>query len=151
MSTIRAKVVCILRNVDRILLMQITDAYDGKTFLIPPGGGVEFGERLDDAVVREVFEEVGLRLLPPKRLGMLESLFHFAGKPEHELIFVYHADCDDASLCASSEVPITESNGNLFTARWYTLAEVAATGLPLVPQGLAELLASAAPMPTAKL
>ena len=143
MNSIRAKVVCVLRSAQRFLLLQITDPHDGRQMLIPPGGGVEFGERLDDAVVREVFEEVGLRIAPPRRLGMLENLFSFAGKPEHELFFVYEADCPDAELCAQTEVTITESNGNLFTGRWFTLDEMGASGLMLVPDGLLELLATA--------
>lgn len=143
MSSIRAKVVCVLRSAQRFLLLQITDPHDGRQMLIPPGGGVEFGERLDEAVVREVFEEVGLRIATPRRLGMLENLFSFAGKPEHELIFVYEADCPDAELCAQTEVTITESNGNLFTGRWFTLDEAGASGLMLVPDGLLDLLATA--------
>ena len=140
MSSIRAKVVCVLRNADRMLLMRITDPHDGRQMLIPPGGGVEFGERLDEAVVREVFEEVGIRIPTPRRLGMVENLFSFAGKPEHELIFIYEAECPDARLCALEEVAITESNGNIFAAHWLTLDDVAATGLQLVPDGLFERL-----------
>lgn len=140
MGSIRAKVVCVLRNAERFLLMRITDPHDGRQMLIPPGGGVEFGERLDEAVVREVFEEVGIRIAPPKRLGMLENVFSFAGKPEHELIFVYEAPCPDAKLCARAEITITESNGNLFPAGWYTLDEVTASATKLVPDGLFELL-----------
>jgi len=129
-------------------LMRITDPHDGRQMLIPPGGGVEFGERLDEAVVREVFEEVGLRISAPRRLGMLENIFSFAGKPEHELIFVYECECPDARLCAQAEVVITESNGHIFTGLWLTLEEAPATGSQLVPDGLLQLLAadsSAAP------
>ena len=140
MPTIRAKVVCVLRDARRVLLMRITDPHDGRQMLIPPGGGVEFGERLDDAVVREVFEEVGLRIERPRRLGMLENVFSFAGKPEHELIFVYDAPCSDVRLCAQTEVAITESNGHVFTGQWVTLEEVATSALQLVPDGLFELL-----------
>jgi ADP-ribose pyrophosphatase YjhB (NUDIX family) len=140
MGSIRAKVVCVLRNAGRFLLMRITDPHDGRQMLIPPGGGVEFGERLDDAVVREVLEEVGLQISAPRRLGMLENIFSFAGKPEHELIFVYECQCPDARLCAQAEVTITESNGHVFTGVWLTLEEAAATGLQTVPDGLIELL-----------
>ena len=140
MSSIRAKVVCLLRNGERILLIRITDPHDGRAFLIPPGGGVEFGETLEQAVVREVEEELGLRIAAPKRLAMFENIFRYANKPEHELVFVYEADCDDAAMCARDEVIVTESNGHQFTARWYALADVVSSGLPLFPEGLIGLL-----------
>jgi len=140
MSSIRAKIVCLLRNADRILLLHITDPYDGREFLIPPGGGVEFGETLEQAVVREIAEEVGIRIVSPRRLGMFENIFRYNGRPEHELVFVYEAECSDRELCAKQEITITESNGNLFAARWYTHSESLATGLSLFPEGLRELL-----------
>lgn len=140
MSSIRAKVVCLLRNDDRILLLHITDPYDGRAFLIPPGGGVEFGETLEQAVVREVQEELGLRIAGPKRLAMFENMFRYANKPEHELVFVYEADCNDEAMCAQNEVTVTESNGNLFTARWYAHSKIIASGLPLFPEGLLGLI-----------
>lgn len=142
MSSIRAKVVCLLRNGDRVLLLRITDPYDGREFLIPPGGGVEFGETLEQAAVREIAEEVGLRIASPHRLGMFENIFRYNDKPEHELVFVYEAECSDLELCEKQEITITESNGNQFAARWYTHSESLATGLSLFPEGLRELLAA---------
>ncbi|WP_254509126.1 NUDIX hydrolase [Anatilimnocola floriformis] len=140
MKFIRAKVVCILRNADRLLLIRATDPHDGRSFLIPPGGGVEFGETLEHAVRREIFEEVGIELSQVTRLAMSENIFQFAGRPEHELVFVYEAQCHDAVVCAQDEMVIRESNGETLPARWYTLTEVIGSGLPLFPDGLAELL-----------
>ena len=140
MGKIRAKVVCVLWNAGRMLLIQATDPHDGRKFLLPPGGGVEFGEKLDDAVQREMLEEVGLKLPHANRLGMLENMFHFAGRLEHELVFVYEANCDDAKLAERDEVEITESNGEVLHARWYSPSDVAATRLPVFPDGLIRLL-----------
>jgi len=123
-----------------MLLIRATDPYDGRCFLLPPGGGVEFGETLDRAILREISEELGLQLPSPRRLGMLESIFQFAGRTEHELVFVYEAECNDPAIGASEEIFITESNGERLPARWYTLSDVAATGLPLFPEGLLDLL-----------
>ncbi len=142
MASIRAKVVCVLRDCDRMLLIRVTDPHDGKSFLLPPGGGVEFGETLDQAVAREIFEEVGVRLAGAKRLGMLENIFQYAGCMEHELVFIHEAECDEPAVCARDELVITESNGEKLPARWYTLSEVAATGLPVFPNGLLRLLSA---------
>ncbi len=34
-----------------------------------PGGGIEFGEQLQDALQREVFEEIGLQVIPERVVG----------------------------------------------------------------------------------
>lgn len=74
MSTIRPKVVCVLWHAERMLLIRATDPHDGRSFLLPPGGGVEFGETIDDAIRRELFEELGIQIENPRRLGMLENV-----------------------------------------------------------------------------
>ena len=117
MNSIRAKVVCVLRNAERMLLICATDPHDGQSFLLPPGGGVEFGETLESAVRRELFEEVGIQLPAVRRVGMLETFFKFAGRPEHELVFVYEAECDAPDLCDRDAIEIIESNGERLPAR----------------------------------
>lgn len=140
MNAIRVKVVCVLWNSGRMLLIHATDPHDGSSILLPPGGGVEFGETLKEAVLREIFEEVRVRLPEVKRLGMFESMFQFNGRMEHELVFVYEADCDDHRFGAKDEIEIEESNGERLPARWYTISEAIATELPLFPDGLLEQL-----------
>ena len=140
MNAIRPKVVCLLRYSGRVLLMQVTDPHDGQSFLLPPGGGVEFGELIDDAIRRELQEELGVQIDFPRRLGMLENVFEFAGRQEHELVFVYDAECPAAALYEADELVITESNGETFLVRWYTRPDITASGLPVFPEGLLALL-----------
>lgn len=146
MSRVRVKVVCVLRNAGRVLLTHAVDSHDGRRFLLPPGGGVEFRERLDDAIRRELLEELNVAIPSPKRVGLVESLFHYSGVEEHELVFVYEAECDDPTIVALDEVPVLESDGQILEARWYTPEEARGTGLPIFPEGLLELLSD----PTSK-
>lgn len=43
-----------------------------KGYWTPPGGGVEAGETVEEAIVREVFEETNMRVLKQKIIGSLE-------------------------------------------------------------------------------
>jgi ADP-ribose pyrophosphatase YjhB (NUDIX family) len=52
-----------------------------------PGGLVETGETLDDAVRREVFEETGLRVQPVEMLGIFERIMRDAkGRAEYHYV-----------------------------------------------------------------
>lgn len=55
------------------------------------GGGIEFGERRRDAAIREVEEELGVRLETVTEVGVTESIFEVDGEPRHEIVFVYWA------------------------------------------------------------
>jgi ADP-ribose pyrophosphatase YjhB (NUDIX family) len=50
----------VIRRDDRVLLCRISPGYPASGIWTMPGGGIEFGEAPDVAVVREVEEETGL-------------------------------------------------------------------------------------------
>jgi len=54
-------------------------------FWTPPGGGVEFGESLEEALVREVKEEVGLDV----EIGELRYVLDFIRPPLHAVSFYF--------------------------------------------------------------
>lgn len=54
-----------------------------------PGGLVETGERLEDAVRREILEETGLRVEPVRRFDIFERIMlDSAGKAEYHYLLV---------------------------------------------------------------
>lgn len=62
----------VIQNNAVLLLRHADGRYD------LPGGGVNLGERLEAAVIREVKEETGLEVGAPELVGVAESLFHAA-------------------------------------------------------------------------
>ncbi len=55
----------------KILLVKEKLVRNGKEMVIYdfPGGGIEPGESLQEAVVREVFEEIGIQIVPERIVG----------------------------------------------------------------------------------
>ncbi|BBP58355.1 NUDIX hydrolase [Pseudomonas sp. St316] len=139
---IRPLALCVFHHQGKILVNQFYDAIKKQTFFRPVGGGIEFGERSHDAIVREVQEELGASISDLRLIGTLESIFTYAGKPGHEIVQVYDARFDDADLYEKPWLEGFESNGASFRATWCSSASFTAIS-PLVPEGLYDLLKSA--------
>lgn len=73
----------------------------GKSRYYFPGGHVEFGEAADDALARELKEELGAKIDNMEFIGFVENVFNQDKKDHHELNLVFKARIDglpDASL-----------------------------------------------------
>jgi 8-oxo-dGTP diphosphatase len=70
-----------------------------------PGGGVEVGETLAEAVVREVREETGLLVEPTRFLGYADAINHDdAGRVQfHYVIMHFEARLLGGELCAGDD------------------------------------------------
>jgi ADP-ribose pyrophosphatase YjhB (NUDIX family) len=136
---IRVLALAIIWRGDELLLMKGHDPTKRQTFYRPLGGGVEFGERARDAVIREFAEELGAELVNIRALGTLENIFTFDGVPGHEIILLLEAEFADNTLYARDDLVIIEPNARLPTA-WKRLADLTAE-TPLYPDGLRNLLA----------
>lgn len=66
----------------------------GKKYYFFPGGHVEFGESAKEALVRELKEELGLKIKKSNFIGGSEHLFTEDGKKHHEINLVFDVKID---------------------------------------------------------
>ncbi|MBD8708661.1 NUDIX hydrolase [Pseudomonas sp. CFBP 13711] len=138
---IRNIAICVFHHQGKILVNAFPDPVKQQTLFRPLGGGIEFGERSADAIVREIREELNLPIRNVRLLGTLESLFTYLGNPGHEVVQVYDAEFADPELYEQNGLEGQEGNGERFTAVWLDSVELSHDGV-LVPEGLHELLRS---------
>ncbi len=78
------------------------------------GGGVKFSERIEDALIREMAEEYGVRPLEYSFLGFDEAMREHDGKPTHWLAFRYKVLVMRDQVCNNEPEKIDEIG-------WFTL------------------------------
>ena len=138
---IRPIVICVFSFNGRVLIAEGYDPTKRQIFYRPLGGGIEFGELSQDALVREIREELDTAVTNLHYLATLENIFTFDGRPGHEIVQVYDGQFVDESLYHCPVIKGREENGQRFTAFWKSLSDfMGKKAPPLYPNGLLELL-----------
>lgn len=136
---IRPLALCVFHHQGKILVNQFYDAVSNQMIFRPIGGGIEFGEKSRDAIVREVQEELNVSISDVQLIGTLENIFTYMGEPGHEIVQVYDAKFDDADLYEKPWLDGCESDGATFRATWCSSSSFTGASA-LVPEGLYDLL-----------
>ncbi len=131
--------VAILRRRDEILVSPVPDHVKGITGWRAPGGGIESGERAEEAVVREIREELGVTVIDPQQLATIDNVFVYLGRAGHELVHVYAVAFEDDRLYEIDRFECVESGGVPFACVWRPISAFGPAA-PLYPEGLLSLL-----------
>jgi len=129
----------ILTPENEVLLLRIHLPHDKERFWwITPGGGRELGEAVEDALKRELQEELGLN---DYAVGPLvwrrQHTFNWAGKRirQSERYHIVHTDRFEPLMSDPDEVKVLDC------FRWWPVAELANSGEFLTPFSLADIVA----------
>jgi ADP-ribose pyrophosphatase YjhB (NUDIX family) len=138
-STIRPLALGVIWRKNALLVFEGHDDVKGETFYRPLGGGIEFGELSEDALVREFREELGAEVVVKELVGVLENVFGWQAQPGHEIVFLYTAEFAEPGFYERDEMKILDDPA---TARWVDLQDFRDGSKVLYPKGLTELLSS---------
>jgi 8-oxo-dGTP diphosphatase len=106
---------------DRILLIGHRGLVQDALYWSPPGGGVQFGERTRDALIREVREETGLTA----RVGSFMFYKEFIAPPLHAIEMYYlieNQEMPPLDLGSDPELPLQSQS--IEELRQVTLSEI---------------------------
>lgn len=135
----RVVALCLLQHNDRLLLQEFWHEFEQYTYYRPPGGGIEHGERAEEAVRREMREELDTEVENVQLLEIFENLFHYGERQHHEIVFLFRARPVGERLFADDRVAITD-NGNLRTGVWMPIPKLLRQEVVLYPTTLRERL-----------
>jgi 8-oxo-dGTP diphosphatase len=132
----------IVINYDKILLNEFGN---GKYYNIP-GGGVEPGETVKQAVVREIFEESGLEVTVGDLIYVLEyepnnCNFIYGTKPQISLVFRCFLKGDD-KIKSPSVPDVNPDNAEITSAaKWIEISDLGGINyLPYIHEELMEYI-----------
>ncbi len=135
----------VLDTEDRLLLFDTRDPTEPGlgTWWELPGGGLEPGEGIAEAAVRELFEETGL-VVRPDQLGTPSwrrvASFRYRGERrlQHESVLVVRLDAPAPALDTSHRTGFEAEDYP--GARWWQVADVIGSSERFYPGRLPELL-----------
>lgn len=136
----RAGRVIVLDPEDRVLLFRYDDGPPNGRHWCTPGGGLNDGEDYPAGARRELAEETGwtdVTLGPEVHERTLTMEYEDAIVRQHERFFLGRVEVARRSL---GEVASMHASDGIAEARWWTLAEMDATGEAIWPPGLAALI-----------
>ena len=135
---VRASVLCAFKHNDRILISEGYDPVKNEKFHRLLGGGIEFGEKSDIALQREITEELGAKIKDLKYLGTIENIFTWEGRDGHEILLIYDAQFDDNEFYNKEYLDVLDRKDA--KVYWKKLTDFSLRKDILYPPGLLELL-----------
>jgi len=138
--------ILLLNRENKVLLFRFENASDSnsqRVLWLTPGGAVDPGESFEEAAIRELYEEVGLRITDPgprihHRYGQ-----HTAISGEQwiadEQYFLLRVDALEIDRTNWTE----EEKKNMTAHHWWTAEELSTSTAEIVPANLTEILIKA--------
>jgi ADP-ribose pyrophosphatase YjhB (NUDIX family) len=128
----RIKAMCIFTHSGKLLATKGYDKNKDETYYRLVGGSVNFGEKSEDGIRREIREELQCDVENITFSKVIENIFTYEGKDGHEIVFLYRGDLSDKGLYEKEKIHIVEPYGE-FDAEWILVSDVLSEKVKLYP------------------
>lgn len=133
---IRPKVAAIIKNENRLLVCEVLDEEGKLKGWSPLGGGIEFGETCQEAIKREMREELGCEIEILGEPIVCENLYQYEGNQGHELVMGFHIQIKNTDIYAKKRFQIQEDEGSFHWVEWIELEDFYSKKEKLFPLNL---------------
>lgn len=131
-SKIVIKAIAVFTHNGKTLAAKGYDEKAGDTFYRGIGGSVHFREMSEEAMRREVKEELGCDVENLELITVAENAFTFNGEDRHQIIFLYKGDLSNKELYKQEKIHIIEPYSQ-FEAEWISIEDVLSGKIKLYP------------------
>ncbi len=134
---IRVKALGLVWRGGKLLAAEVYDDAGRIKGVRPLGGGVEFGETAERAVIREFKEELGIDVTLTGDPFFFENIYVHEGAPGHEVLILFDVVLPDGALSGETRIVFREDHGEPGVAGWFDPDDLDGPGRPeLYPAGL---------------
>lgn len=138
--SIRVAARCLFRHKGQILAISAQDPDKPEPHYGMPGGGVKFGETSEQALRREMREELGAEVTHLDLLLVSEEIFKVQGRTYHSIVFLYEGRFADPGFYARPVIPYVEGPEPRAKATWMPILTFVSGEKRLLPERLVEIL-----------
>lgn len=139
-QAIRVAARCLFRHRGQILTICSQDPDKPEPHYGVPGGGVEFGETAEQALRREMREEIGAEITGLDLLAVSEEIHEVQGQPSHSIVFLYEGRFADLSFYDRPVISYVEGSEPRAEATWIPISAFVSGTKRLLPERLVEIL-----------
>ncbi|MEJ8801903.1 NUDIX domain-containing protein [Pontibacter sp. H249] len=125
-DNLRVRVCGICITDHKLLLAKHEHTIGNNAFWAPPGGGLLYGETMQDCLKREMLEETGLTVEVNRFLFVNE----FLQAPLHAIEFFFEVKITDGNLMTGSDPEVEQEQQLIKNVQWLSIKEILAIPIP---------------------
>lgn len=128
---IMVKAMCLIEHEGKLLLCKNYNKVKKETFFRVVGGTVNFGEKCEEAVRREIKEELNSKIENLHFIAVIENIFTYEGEEGHEIVFLYKGDLSNKEIYKKKIIYIPDAED--FPAEWVPISDILEGKVKLYP------------------